>query len=88
MFESLAGAVFLDGGWDAVHKVFGRILGPCIQYICDNYDQMVFNFGSTLMEVCNRRNLVPDIKKSYRKEANGKVLYRVQIFINDKSLAL
>ena len=30
LYESLAGALFLDGGWEAVHKVFGRILAPCI----------------------------------------------------------
>ena len=38
LFESLSGALFLDGGWNAIHKVYGRILAPCIQYICDNYD--------------------------------------------------
>jgi dsRNA-specific ribonuclease len=28
IWESVAGAVFLDGGWKAIHKVYGRLLTP------------------------------------------------------------
>ena len=31
-FEALAGAIFVDGGWKAIHKVYGRIFLPFIYF--------------------------------------------------------
>lgn len=38
--ESLMGAVFLDGGWKALFKVFGRIVTPMVYYCCKFFDIM------------------------------------------------
>jgi dsRNA-specific ribonuclease len=38
--ESLMGAVFLDGGWNNLYKVFGRIVLPQIFYCCKYFDKM------------------------------------------------
>lgn len=32
IWESVGGAVLIDGGWDAFNHVFGRILSPYIRY--------------------------------------------------------
>lgn len=38
--EALMGAVFIDGGWEALSKVFGRIVTPMVYYCCKFFDQM------------------------------------------------
>lgn len=38
--ESLMGAIFLDGGWPALYKVFGRLILPQVFFICKFSDKI------------------------------------------------
>lgn len=39
--EALCGAIFLDGGWEALISVFGRIAAPVIFFVCKYFDETV-----------------------------------------------
>ena len=50
IFESLAAALLYDGGWEAVHQVYGRLLGPYIKFFCLFYHKMDTNIVEKLKE--------------------------------------
>lgn len=39
--EALCGAIFLDGGWQALLNFFGRISAPLIFFVCKYFDETV-----------------------------------------------
>lgn len=39
--EALCGAIFLDGGWEALLDFFGRISSPVIFFVCKYFDETV-----------------------------------------------
>lgn len=39
--EALCGAIFLDGGWQALIDFFGRIASPIIYFVCKYFDETV-----------------------------------------------
>lgn len=39
--EAIFGAIFLDGGWEPVFRIFNRLFAPLIFFICRYFDDMV-----------------------------------------------
>jgi hypothetical protein len=52
IFESLAGAVLIDGGWSAFKGTFGKILLPFIVFCCKFYDIIEINRYEFLQNEC------------------------------------
>ena len=69
IFEALAGAVLLDGGWPAFHKVFGRIFGPYLQFFCHFFDKMDTNIVEKFHKMALEKYLfIKLLFKIYRDE--------------------
>lgn len=39
--EAMFGAIFIDGGWEPVYRIFNRLFSPLIFFICKYFDDMV-----------------------------------------------
>lgn len=63
IWEALAGALLLDGGWELVNSVFGKAMAPFVSYFCKNLKEMEMNFKSEALEICK------DPKNGYRLES-------------------
>lgn len=50
IFESIAAALLYDGGWQAIHHVYGRLLGPYIKFFCLYYQKMETNIVEKLKQ--------------------------------------
>ena len=50
IYEAIAAAVLYDGGWKAIHQVFGRLLGPYIKFFCLYYQKMETNIVEKLKQ--------------------------------------
>ena len=50
IFESLAAALLYDGGWNAVHQVYGRLFGPYISFFCHYHKKMETNIVERLKQ--------------------------------------
>ena len=40
IWEAVAGAVLIDGGWSAVQRVFGSLLAPFIRFFSKYYGKI------------------------------------------------
>ena len=41
--EALCGAIFVDGGWEAIMQVFLRMTAPMIFFMCSYFDEIVID---------------------------------------------
>lgn len=49
------GAIFLDGGWSALYKVFGRIILPQIFFMCKYSDKICVDLIQEIQKYFERR---------------------------------
>ena len=51
VWESVAGAVFLDGGWKAIHQVYGKVLTPFMLCFVQNEKFFLLDLNQDLHEL-------------------------------------
>jgi len=55
--EALMGAVFLDGGWNALFQTFGRIVTPAVYYCCKYYNKLAFDLTHDIIAFYSKKGI-------------------------------
>ena len=55
IWESIAGAIFLDGGWEAIHQVYGRLLFPFILNFTFNQEAFLLDLNEKIHKIVVER---------------------------------
>ena len=53
--EALCGAIFVDGGWDAIMQVFLRMTAPMIFFMCSYFDDIVVDLSHDIIVFFERK---------------------------------
>lgn len=61
--EALMGAVFLDGGWNALAQVFGRIVTPMIYFCCRYFNQIATDLIHDIIQFYDQKGNFFHLKK-------------------------
>jgi ribonuclease-3 len=86
-FEALAGAVYLDGGFEAASRFIGGLLGSSLKPI-KSETMTVNNSKSALQEICQKAGLpAPDYRLVSEKGPAHDRTFVVEIHLEDKVLA-
>ncbi len=86
-FEALAGAVYLDGGFEAAQRVIRSIVGPALQPIKSG-SQTLNNSKSALQEICQKAGLAaPDYRLVSEKGPAHSRTFVIEVRLGEKALA-
>lgn len=86
-FESLLGALFLDQGFDAIHRVVKHVFLPKILVAKDSNQ----DFASPKTQLQNwtmaRQLPLPDYKTVHKKGPPHAPIYKVEVLVNEQSFS-
>jgi len=86
-FEALAGAIYLDGGFEAARIFVSRFLGSSLKPIKSG-SQTINNAKSALQEICQKAGLAaPAYRLVSEKGPAHKRTFAVEVCLGDKVLA-
>lgn len=86
-FEALAGAIYLDGGFEAARSFVAARVGPALKPIKTG-SQTINNAKSALQEICQKAGLsAPDYRVLSEKGPAHDRTFVVEVRVGDKALA-
>ena len=82
LWESLAAAVLIDGGWKAVKEVFGKLLAPYLKFVCNYFEKIETNLISKLAYIGEEKlGKVVELKKNIKGDQINVMVYLGHEFV-------
>ena len=79
--EAIFGAIFMDGGWEALVKFFVRIAGPSIYFSCKYFESTVVDIIHDLIKFYQKQGKNAYLTDAIRDEKKGQ--YVVQFIVEE-----